>query len=321
MIFDDIGSFPLPEWIDREWVRNNVMSREYDEMVQKAFLMKLNAGVECPNYPQFQEMVEQFMEVIKDPNSQEGAYLVSSKDALIPEINSIRKTGHKGPVRVCLTGPFELYYKEFGQVIYDDILENLALSIFRFGQNAIKSGINVKVISIDEPSLGTNPELQPTDEQLKNAFRYFNFKCDVQIHLHSPLYYTKILDVSEINVIGVEAAKDPRIIHSIDVEDLNSHDKKLRVGIARSDIDSIVSQFNQENNVNAWKDINLINRAINEIESPDVIYHRLQNAFENLEDRIAYTGTDCGLFSFPTQESALIVLNNISKAISKWNEK
>lgn len=320
MIFDDIGSFPLPEGIDREWVRANLNTTEYDEMVQRAFLIKVNSGVECPNYPQFQEMVEQFMDIIKDPASQEKAYLVSSKDALIPEINSIRKTSHEGPVRVCLTGPFELYYKEFGQVIYDDILENLALSIFRFGQNAIKSGINVKVISIDEPSLGTNPELQPTDEQVINVFRYFNFKCDVQIHLHSPLYYTKILDVNEIDVIGVEAAKEPRIIHSIDVEDLKSHDKKLRVGIARSDIDSIISQFNQKYNLNAWKDINLINKAINEIESPDVIYQRLDDAFESLGDRIAYIGTDCGLFSFPSQESALIVLKNIRKALGKWKE-
>ncbi|RLE45728.1 MAG: 5-methyltetrahydropteroyltriglutamate--homocysteine methyltransferase, partial [Candidatus Methanomethylicota archaeon] len=54
MIFDDIGSFPLPVGINREWVNKNLKTKEYEEMVQRAFLMK-SKYVECPNYPQFRD--------------------------------------------------------------------------------------------------------------------------------------------------------------------------------------------------------------------------------------------------------------------------
>jgi 5-methyltetrahydropteroyltriglutamate--homocysteine methyltransferase len=317
MLFDDIGSFPLPSGIDRSWVVKNLYTKEYEEMVQRAFLMKAKY-VECPNYPQFQEMVEQFMGIIRNSELQEEPYIVSREAAKIPEIIAIEKMEYKDPMRVCLTGAFELYYKEFGAVIYDDILENIAISLSRFAENALNSKLNVKVISIDEPSLGTNPELQPTQEQLENVFRHFSFDCDVQIHLHSPLYYTSLLNIDEIDVLGIESAKDPKVIEYIDREELDSYDKKLRIGVARSDIDSIVAEYNQLHGINAWQDMEQMKKAINELESVDVIFKRIEKAYEIFEDRIAYIGPDCGLFSFPSQEMAIALLNNISKAIKKF---
>ncbi len=318
MIFDDIGSFPLPEGIDREWVVKNLNTKEYEEMVQRVFLMKVKAGVECPNYPQFQEMVEQFMRIIRNPEFQESAYLVSKEFAVIKELEAIEKIDYDGPVRVCVTGPFELYYKEFGGVIYDDVLENIAISVSRFVENALKTKLNVKSISIDEPSLGTNPELQPTPEQLKLAFEHLDFEVDIQVHLHSPLYYTSLLDVEEIDVFGIEAAKDPKALDFVDAEELDSYDKKLRVGIARSDIDSIIAEYNQLHKTNAWGDVKLIEDAIKEMESMEVIKKRIENAYAKFEDRIAYVGPDCGLFSFPNQECAALLLSNIRKALDEF---
>lgn len=320
MLFDDIGSFPLPTGVDKNWVNRNLNTREYEEIVQKAFLMKVNAGVECPNYPQFQEMVGQFMRIIKNPDLQEGAYLISSGSAIIPEIIALEKIDYTGVVRTCITGPFELYYKEFGGVIYDDVLENIAISISRFAKNTLNSKLNVKTISIDEPSLGTNPELQPTQEQLENAFKHFSFGCDIQIHLHSPLYYTSLLNVDEIDVIGIETARDPEAIEFIDGEELDSYEKKLRLGIARSDIDSIVAEYNQLHNINIWGDMKQIENAVNELESVVEIFKRIENAYKIFEDRLAYVGPDCGLFSFPTQEIAATLLNNISQAVKKFKD-
>ena len=180
MIFDDIGSFPLPKGITREWVMENLHTKEYEEMVQRAFLMKVNAGVECPNYPQFQDMVEQFMRIIK--NYQEDAYLVMKSEAKIVELEYVEKI-ESDSVRVCVTGPFELYVKELGTVIFDDVLENLAKSVARFVENALKYP-NVECVSIDEPSLGLNPDLQPADDQLKLAFESLDFDVDEKIHLH-----------------------------------------------------------------------------------------------------------------------------------------
>jgi 5-methyltetrahydropteroyltriglutamate--homocysteine methyltransferase len=315
MMFDDIGSFPLPEGINRE-VLKNLNLKEYEEMVQRAFLLKVKAGVECPNYPQFQEMVEQFLGIIRNPEFQEDAYLISKDVAVIRELKAIEGLGHN--VRVCITGPFELYYKEFGTRIYEDLLENIAISASRFAENSLKTKLRVCAISIDEPSLGTNPELQPTPEQLRLAFKHFDFSCDVQIHLHSPLYYSSLLDVEEIDVLGVEAAKDCKVLGFIDKNDLESYEKRLRIGVARSDIDGIVALYNQKHNTNAWKDVRLLKEAIEEIESVDVIKKRIEKAYRMFEDKVAYIGPDCGLFSFPNQECASLLLNNVRKAVDEF---
>ncbi len=314
MIYDDIGSFPLPKGVTREWVEKNVHSKEYEEIVQRAFLMKVNAGVECPNYPQFRDMVKQFMEIIR--NYQEDAYLVMKSEAKIVELEYVAKI-HSDPIRVCVTGPFELYVKEFGTVIYDDVLENLAKSVARFVENALDYP-NVECVSLDEPSLGLNPDLQPTDEQLHLAFEHIDFDVDVQIHLHAPVFYERLLEIETIDVIGVESAKDPSALNIIDAEELESHEKKLRVGVARSDIDGIVAEFNERHGVNAWESEELIIRAINEVESPEVIKERIERAYDRFGDLIAYVGPDCGLFSFPSQEAATALLRNVRRAIDLW---
>ncbi len=314
MIFDDIGSFPLPKGITREWVEKNLYTKEYEEMVQRAFLMKVEAGVDCPNYPQFQDMVEQFMRIIR--NYQEDAYLVMKREARIVELEYVEKIGADA-VRVCVTGPFELYVKELGTVIYDDVLENLAKSVARFVENALEYP-NVECVSIDEPSLGLNPDLQPTDEQLRLAFEPMNFDVDVQIHLHAPLFYERLLDIDTIDVIGIETAKDPKALDFVDPEDLESHGKRLRVGIARSDVDGIVAEFNEKHGLNAWESEELLLKAINEVESPEVIRKRLERAYDRFGELIAYVGPDCGLFSFPSQECAVALLRNVRRALDEW---
>lgn len=321
MKFDDIGSFPLPEGITRDWVRENMATKEYEEMVQRAFAMKLKAGVECPNYPQFRDMNEMFLELIKNPSLQEDAFLIREENAVIRELECLESLDYGGSVRVCITGPFELYYREFGATIYDDILENIAESLARFARNAVKSKLNVDCISLDEPSLGTNPELQPITEQLSLAFERFSVDADVQIHLHSPLFYTYILEIDSIDVIGIEAAKDPKALDFVDSEEVESSGKRLRVGIARSDIDGIIAEYNSKHGVNAWSSHDLILKAIGEIESPEVIKRRLRTTMERFGDVLAYVGPDCGLFSFPSQEAAVRLLENVRKAVDAVSAK
>jgi len=314
MKVDDIGSFPIPKGVSREWITRNLESKEYEEMVQRAFLMKAKY-LDCPNYPQFRDMIEMFMEPIK--TYQEDAYLIERSKAVIPELEYVQKMDVDS-VRVCITGPFELYYREFGGVIYDDILLNLAESVRRFAENACKFE-NVRCVSIDEPSLGLAPDLHPEDELLEKAFKY-NFKADVQIHLHEPLFYEKILETS-IDVIGIECAKKPENMDFIDAEVVESADKKLRIGVARSDIDGIIAEFNAANNVNAWGDEELISLAIDEIEPIEKIAERIERAKEKFGDLIAYVGPDCGLFSFPTQELALQLLRNLRRAVESVMEE
>ncbi len=55
IIFDDIGSYPLPEGVSREWVQNAFKTRAEDEklftVINDAFQQKIDAGVEVPTYP------------------------------------------------------------------------------------------------------------------------------------------------------------------------------------------------------------------------------------------------------------------------------
>jgi 5-methyltetrahydropteroyltriglutamate--homocysteine methyltransferase len=289
-------------------------------MIQRAFLMKVKAGLEVINYPQFRDMVKMFLDLIKDEAFQEDAFLIKKEHAIIPEFAAIEKINYTGEVRACITGPFELYYTEFGGVIYDDLLSAISKSLSRFVENILKSKLNVTCISIDDPSLGINPELQPDFEQISLAYENFDLDVDVQIHLHSPLYYSNLLGVDEIDVIGIESAKDEKAVDFIDVEDLVSYDKKLRIGISRSDIDSLIAEYNQKHGINAWKDSKLIINAIDEIESPETIFRRLEKAYKIFGENIAYTGPDCGLGGFPTQESAVKLIENTSKAIKMFSE-
>ena len=313
VVFDDIGSFPLPSGLTREWVSENTESKEYEELVQRTFLLKAKV-VQCPNYPQFQDMIEQFMSIIRNPELQEDAYLVARKYAVIKEVEAIKAMNYKGNVRICVTGPFELYYREFGGVIYDDLLENLAVSVSRFAANAM-NGLDVCSLSIDEPSLGVNPELQPSVEQLRLAYEPFSFDVDIQIHMHSPLYYTQLLEVGEIDVFGIEAARDEKVLDFVDCDEVSSAGKRLRIGVARSDIDAIIAEFNAKHNVNVWQSPELAVRAIEEIESVEVIKRRIERAYDKFGDVLSYVGPDCGLFSFPTQESALKLLENVKSAL------
>lgn len=313
MILDDIGSFPLPHGITREWVWKNVDSREYEEMVQRAFLMKAKY-LDAPNYPQFRDMIAMFLEPIKNPEFQDDAYLISEDHAKIRELEIVEKMRVES-VRVCITGAFELYYREFGGVIYEDVLLNIAESVYRFARNAVKFG-NVACISFDEPSLGIAPDLQPQKELIERVYDK-KLNADVQVHLHEPIFYEKFLE-SKIDVIGVETARKSENLEILDSEVLESFDKKLRIGVARTDVDCIIAEFNERYGVDAWKDESLAELAIEEFESAGTIGKRIGFAFEKFGELVKYVGPDCGLFSFPSQRVAMKLLENLRKARDLW---
>ncbi len=313
MLTDDIGSFPLPLGITRDWAEKNFRSKEYEEMVQRAFLMK-SKYVDVPNYPQFRDMVRMFLEPIKNPELQDDAYLISEKGATIPEVEFVQKMRVER-LRVCITGVFELYYREFGGVIYEDVLQNFAESVYRFARNATRYA-NVVCLSFDEPSLGVAPDLQPSKEQIERAYD-FKLNADTQVHLHEPLFYDRFLETG-IGIIGIETARDPKKIDALDVEALESAEKRVRIGVARTDIDCIISEFNERHNVNAWKSEDLAMLAIEEFEPAEKILERLKIAKKKFADLLSYIGPDCGLFAFPSQRSALKLLENVKRAKELW---
>ncbi len=135
IFFDDVGSYPLPKG-----VRLESLSRDqYLQLVRDVLAQKRNAGVEVPTYPQFRDMIRMFMDPIEDPELTESPYLIKREHAKIMELEAV-PPGQS--VRVCVTGPVELYISAFGATNYTDILYTLAESVARFLAEAKGEGKN-----------------------------------------------------------------------------------------------------------------------------------------------------------------------------------
>ncbi len=335
ILFDDIGSFPLPKGIDREWIAQAVKNKDpkFQELLKTAMQNKIDAGVEIPTYPQFRDMNQMFLEIINDESAQQEPLVVRKEKAKIMELSSLEdvgaqyliKTGKKLNVRICVTGPLELYLNQFGGTAYKDVLNAFAVSIDRFIANSIDNAKQFRIItiSIDEPSIGINPQIMFNDNDIIEALTIATKtsglnKIDTEIHLHSPLYYKLICRVPSIGIIGVESAANPSYLDLVDKKDLDDFDKFLRIGVSRTDIFGLAAALNEKYGTNVWKDPSRLDEIITEMETPGIIAKRLLKAYSIFGERIKYAGPDCGLGSWPSQELASRLLKNTGIGIREF---
>lgn len=317
MRFDDIGSFP-------HGIIEGLSGDEYLSLVRRIMEVKISAGVQVPTYPQLRDMIGMFMEPMRSPETTEAPYLVRRDAAEIIELDALTSIGRS--IRVCVTGPLELYISEFGSTDYADLLFNMAESVSRFIDSSLEKarrlGIDVAVISIDEPSLGISSSiLFPEDviiEALEMASRTCAGRVDVQVHLHSPVHAELCARVPGINVIGVESASHPDYLDIIDREVLLENDTYIRAGIARTDILSMVAGLNERLSTNLWEQPERLEAEILRMESPEVIKMRLERAVRMFGDLVRYAGPDCGLGSWPSERLAAGLLRNCAKAIEMF---
>ena len=316
IFFDDIGSYPLPRG-----VRLDGLSRDrYLQLVGQVLAEKIRAGVEIPTYPQLRDMIRMFMDPIKDPDMTESPFLIRREKAEILELQAV-PPGQK--VRVCVTGPVELYISAFAATHYTDILYTLAESVSRFLQWAKDEG-KMAVASLDEPSLGLNSNIIFSEEEIQEALEIASRPCrgmHCEVHLHSPLYAELCAHVSGIDILGVESAAHPDYLKLIEREVLEETGTYLRAGIARTDIFSLSAQLNDRYKVNLWEDLPRLEREIISLESPLIMKSRLDQAYAQFGDRLIATGPDCGLGSWPSQELARSILGNCAAAIASFRSE
>ena len=58
-----------------------------------------------------------------------------------------------------------------------------------------------------------------------------------------------------------------------------------------------------------------VQEVVTELETPDVISKRLEKAHSIFGERIKYVGPDCGLGSWPSQQIASQLLQNVAAGI------
>jgi len=334
-LVDDVGSFPLPHTVDRETFdrayclareaivngtdprKDEFLLKNFCDVTLEAFKKKSLTGLDVVNYPQQYDGIRQVSDAIHMAMAK-GTFIVEENQAFLPEVHLIREEGKrlseelgkKIRLRVCIFGPLEQYLKEIGTVPYSDVLESFAETIRRFAQNSVLNlkYVKTEVVSIDEPSFGFANIAAGKDTICAVLEKAFDFRGAVrQIHLHSPLRLADLLGIRNIDVLSFEYAASPKNIEGVSRKMLEYADKQIRVGVSRTDIDSIVAELHDRGVVKPT--------AEQMVDGEDTIRKRYVAAKEKYGDRMTFTGPDCGLGSWPSQEAAQFLLERTVKAV------
>jgi 5-methyltetrahydropteroyltriglutamate--homocysteine methyltransferase len=334
-LIDDIGSFPLPFGVNRETfdkayqrareaiingsdVRKDAfLLKNFCEVTLDSFRKKIRSGLDVVNYPQQYDGMRQVSDVVHVAMAS-GSFLVEEKQAILPEVHLIsqeaknlsEESGKIIPLRVSIFGPIEQYLKEVGTTPYRDVLESFAETIRRFAKNSILNSkyIKTEVVSIDEPSLGFTNMAAEKDLVCDVLEKAFDFSGVVrQIHLHSPSRLSDLLSIKNIDVLSFEYAASPKNIEVISKNALEEGNKQIRVGVSRTDIDTIMAELYEKG---VTKPV-----ASDIVESEETIRKRYLAAKAKYGDRMTFTGPDCGLGSWPSQEAAELLLKRTVKAV------
>jgi len=297
--------------------KDKFLLNSFYQIIIGSFKKKINAGLDVVTYPQHYDIYGQFVDIIHKAMDK-GSYVVDEKQAVIPEVYVIEQEskrlyeefGRKVSLRVCVTGPIELYLKEIGTALYKDVLLMFAETVRRFAKNSVLNSkyLKTEVVSLDEPSFGFQDVFADRDTLLDVLEKTFNFNGAVkQIHLHSASRIAEILNVKNFDVLSFEYAASPRNIESVSRSMLEKTDKQIRVGISRTDIDSIIAE--------------LYDKCIKKpkceqlVESEEVIRKRFLISKNKYGDRMTFTGPDCGLGGWPAQDLAQMLLARTVNAV------
>ncbi|MCL2642472.1 MAG: hypothetical protein FWD52_03020 [Candidatus Bathyarchaeota archaeon] len=298
-------------------IADEFMQKNFCQIVVDSFRKKLACGLDVVTFPQQFNGLRQIGDAVHEAMAQ-GSFVVDADKAVLPEVYVLNRYakelseefGKKILLRVCLFGPIEQYLHEVGAVAYPDVLEGFAQTIKRFAQNAILDNkyIETRVISIDEPSYGHTNLTATPDLIVDTLQKAYNFHGPTrQIHLHSTSGIHDLLNVTGLDVLSFEYAASPRNINDVSKSMLERADKQIRVGIARTDIDSLWAEV-CEKGFEKPTDEQLV-------ESVEIIHKRYLEAKEKYGELLTFTGPDCGLGSWPNQDVAALVLKQTVEAV------
>jgi 5-methyltetrahydropteroyltriglutamate--homocysteine methyltransferase len=360
----DVGSLPSidDERVFLEGATSSRISakesvRDFEKKVTEALLDKVAAGIDVPNYPQFRDMNQMFLEMIDGVKKTKGGYVETGILSLeagkshIPEVSAIRnaspeiyeKIGKPLELRICVTGPYTLS----SRFIYRDseVFTRLGDVISQIIESSVFGGKygGVVLVAVDEPTFGLldDPLIDHGSdgrENLRKAWNSIFQKASPKgvqtcLHLHSTVDRL-FWEVESLNII--ESHVNDLFYHPKRTRELlESTDKLLKASICITDFDRlirnrIVAESKQELNElsvsqrisETWKDITykkLDPKTF--LEDEKTMQERLIRIIERFgAERVPYAGPECGLRSFPTYESSLECLRRVSKTVKKLQD-
>jgi 5-methyltetrahydropteroyltriglutamate--homocysteine methyltransferase len=334
-IIDDVGSFPLPPQVNRctfnrayclarqamingqDVRKDEFLQNNFCQVVIDSFTKKCDTGLDVVNYPQHYDMHDQFAWAIHEAMDR-GTYIADERNAIIPEVCLIgeeakrlsEELGREAHLRICITGPLELYLRIIGTSVYKDVLLMFAETVKRFAKNSTLNSKYVKteVASLDEPSFGFQEPSIDKDTLVDVLEKAFDFTgVTKQIHLHSPLRVSDLFDARNIDVLSFEYAASPRNLEVLSKNALDKADKQARIGVARTDIDSITAELHDKGIIKPSGD--------QLVESKEDIKRRFKKVKDKYGSRMSFTGPDCGLGGWPSQETAELLLRRVVEAV------
>jgi 5-methyltetrahydropteroyltriglutamate--homocysteine methyltransferase len=249
---------------------------------------------------------------------EKGTYVVDRKDAILPEVCVVSDSAtafskyfdKRISLRVCVAGPLEMYLKMVGTVCYEDVLLMFAETVKRFAENCILDTKHIKteVVCLDEPCLGFLDVSAPKDvivDALEKAFGFTGVRK--QIHLHSSLRVADLLGVKGLDVLALECAASLKNLEGLTKKMLDNTDKYVRVGIARTDVDSIRAELYERGATTPTED--------QLVETENTIRRRFDVVSERYGERMLFVGPDCGLGGWPSQDVAELLLKRTVDAV------
>ncbi len=329
----------------------------FEEKVITVFLDKIRKDVDVPNYPQFRDMNEMFLEMIEGVERVKEGYIETKvpciradrsqiQELLVIKRNSktIRdKKGEPFQVKVCVTGPYTLSSRFVRRD--NQIFGRLGDVISQIVKNNIFSGKNgsVDLIAVDEPVFGMldDPLIDYGSdgrENLQNAWESIfktarSMNAQTLLHLHNTsdeLFW----EMKSLNLIDSHV-DDPIYQMRKTREQLELNDKFLKASISRVEFDTLMrrkiietsgrnmseSEINEET-ADTWKSIK--NREIDPkifLEKTDLVKKRLADIVDRFGvERVPYAGPECGPKGFPTYECALECLRRVSSAVKAYSK-
>jgi len=353
----DVGSLPFKGDFNKflegasSYTRvTNASTLFFENEVASGFIDKAKAGITVPNYPQYRDMTQMFIEMIDGLIKTNGGYTETGTltlkpgQGLIPEIQAVNNRSKEiqesleqpYKLRICVTGPYTISsLLAFKNKSTFTRLGNILAQIIEANIFETRHG-GVKLVSVDEPVFGLvdDPLLDRGSEGRENLLKAWETiiqkiqakGAQTCLHLHSAsdeLFW----EIKSLNII--ESHVNDSFYQAKRTKDkLEETDKFLKASIAITDFDKLIMSHIKDKHsklsgtavnqriADTWKDINAgkVDPATF-LENIEVMKQRLKQSIEKFgESRIPYAGTECGMRGFPTYESALEYLRRVSCA-------